>query len=167
MTIADQLRRSLCPSFGNYVARKPQSCMAGSTCNCTDLKDAADELDRLASALSNVRMECDKWKHAFDVANTSDHEAIAADRAVQHALGRAEGADALIAYLDALLVSGNSIPVERPWFTAESWAVVKDYVRHGLPLDHDRIEIERIYRQKTAAGLRAFSPLAEALEARK
>lgn len=70
---------------------------------------------------------------------------------------------ALVGYIDSLFVSGNEVPVTKPWLSAETWAVVKDYLRHGLPLDHDRIEIERIYRQKTAVGLRAYSPLAAAL----
>lgn len=73
----------------------------------------------------------------------------------------------LAAYIDGLFESGNSVPVQRPWLSAETWAVVKEYLRHGLPLDHDRIEIERIYRQRSAMGLRAYSPLAAALEERR
>lgn len=135
-------------------------------CTPADAKMLREANHGLAESVSDAISERDEWKRNFEVANTREHEAIAADRAVERALGRADGADALIAYLDGLFVSGNGIPVDRPWFSAETWGVVKDFVRNGLPLDHDRVEIERIYRQKTAAGLRAYSPMKAALEAR-
>lgn len=71
----------------------------------------------------------------------------------------------LVAHIDSLFASGNGVPVERITLSAATWEVMKDYLSHGLPLDFDRIEIERIYRGKTAKGLRAYSPMQAALTA--
>lgn len=73
----------------------------------------------------------------------------------------------IIDYIDGFYVSGNSVPVDRPWINAESWGVAKELLALGLPLEHDLIERECVYRKKlTAYGdeTRAKSPLRERLE---
>lgn len=76
----------------------------------------------------------------------------------------------IIDYIDGFYVSGNSVPVDRPWISAESWGVAKELLALGLPLEHDLIERECVYRKKlTAYGdeTRAKSPLQERIGASK
>jgi chromosome segregation ATPase len=53
-------------------------------------QDLERELIEATAKISDLRTERDEWKHAFEVANTKDHEAIAADRALHSAIGRME-----------------------------------------------------------------------------
>lgn len=74
---------------------------------------------------------------------------------------RTEG---LIAYINALFVSGNAVPVTSTLFGIESWEVIKECLRDGLPLDYNVVESECVYRRKLAVygeETRATSPLAK------
>ncbi len=74
----------------------------------------------------------------------------------------------IIAYIDGFYVSGNSVPIDRPWINAASWKIAKELLDLGLPLEHALIEQECVYRRKLAAygdETRAVSPLQERLAA--
>lgn len=76
---------------------------------------------------------------------------------------------ALVAYIDALFVTGNDVPVTTTLFSKASWDIIKECIAEGLPLDYHIVESEAVYRRKRAAygdETRATSPLA-ALRARR
>jgi hypothetical protein len=73
-------------------------------------------------------------------------------------------AQALIAYIDALFVSGNDVPTTTTLFSRSSWDIIKECLAEGLPLDYHVVEAEAVYRRKLAAygdETRATSPLAQ------
>lgn len=68
----------------------------------------------------------------------------------------------LVAYIDALYVSGNDVPVTSTLLNKSSWDIIKECLAEGLPLDYHVVEAEAVYRRKLAAygeETRAESPL--------
>lgn len=57
------------------------------------LSEGQSEIERLTYAASDAMRERDDYKHAFEVEKAANEEALSADRAVERALGRAEGAE--------------------------------------------------------------------------
>lgn len=79
-------------------------------------------------------------------------------------------AASLTSYIDALFVSGNDVPVQRAWLNDDSWAIIKECLAYGLPLDYHVVEAEAVYRRKLAAygdEVRATSPLKALRDSRR
>ena len=53
----------------------------------------------------------------------------------------------LVAYIDALFVSGNNISIQRAWINDDSWAIIKECLADGTPLVHHAIEAESVWRR--------------------
>lgn len=70
--------------------------------------------------------------------------------------------DQLVEYIDGFLRSGNAVPVDRGWLSGDSWAIAKEMLAENLPINHNIIEAELVYRRKLAAygeDTKATSPL--------
>jgi hypothetical protein len=97
--------------------------------------------------------------------------AEAAEYLSKSARPEAEPKGQLIPYIDALFVSGNDVPVQRAWINDESWALIKECLAAGIPLDHQVIESEVVWRRSkeriaaTGDAIRRDSPLAAYREA--
>lgn len=134
------------------------------------LEDVAEKPERLARAVEIAKRDITPL---LSVPSATSATTNAAPQVSAASLTTGEGRDVgpspavaapLIAYLDALFVSGNDVPTTSTLFAYSSLQIIKEMLAEGLPLDYHIVETEAVYRRKLAAygdATRATSPLAE------
>lgn len=107
---------------------------------------------------------CDTTDKALEVIEMfcRDETRERAMDALQQETAQSASPRSLVAYIDALFVSGNEVPTTTTLLQKSSWDIIKECLAEGLPLDYHVVEAEAVYRRKLAAygdATRATSPL--------